>query len=391
MNIKYDMFLLLALMGTASAGAQNKKAAKPKAKTTAVKPAMSAHAKALFDEMLPNTQKIFVIDSMVVSKDNILEAIPLPATYGRMEKTADFFNNPAKEGYAFVNGFGNKCYYTEMGTDSISRLYMQEKVGNEWGERIPVKEINERFTDISFPFMSSDGLTLYFSAKSEEEGLGKRDIYMTKYDAEEGKFLQAENIGLPFNSMDDDVIYVEADADKMAWFGTSRRQSEGKICVYAFVPSQQRQNYQKDEMTDARLKSLASLIRIRDTWTTPEIRDQEVNRLAAMKEKAKSSKGATENADFIVNDNLAYHSAQDFRSDETRRTYYDIIRLRNDIKSKENSLEALRDKYHYASASERNKLARQIMSLEDKAEQTRRDLKTLSDNLRRAEMQLIRR
>ena len=72
MNIKYDMFLLLALMGTASAGAQNKKAAKPKAKTTAVKPAMSAHAKALFDEMLPNTQKIFVIDSMVVSKDNIL-------------------------------------------------------------------------------------------------------------------------------------------------------------------------------------------------------------------------------------------------------------------------------------------------------------------------------
>ena len=205
MNIKYDMFLLLALMGTASAGAQNKKAAKPKAKTTAVKPAMSAHAKALFDEMLPNTQKIFVIDSMVVSKDNILEAIPLPATYGRMEKTADFFNNPAKEGYAFVNGFGNKCYYTEMGTDSISRLYMQEKVGNEWGERIPVKEINERFTDISFPFMSSDGLTLYFSAKSEEEGLGKRDIYMTKYDAEEGKFLQAENIGLPFNSMDDDV------------------------------------------------------------------------------------------------------------------------------------------------------------------------------------------
>ena len=49
MNIKYDMFLLLALMGTASAGAQNKKAAKPKAKTTAVKPAMSAHAKALFD------------------------------------------------------------------------------------------------------------------------------------------------------------------------------------------------------------------------------------------------------------------------------------------------------------------------------------------------------
>ena len=31
------------------------------------------------------------------------------------------------------------------------------------------------------------------------------------------------------------------------------------------------------------------------------------------------------------------------------------------------------------------------MSLEEKAEQTRRDLKTLSDNLRRAEMQLIRR
>ena len=54
--------------------------------------------------------------------------------------------------------------------------------------------------------MTSDGETLYFAAMSEE-GLGGYDIYVTRFDSDEGTFLEAENVGLPYNSFSDDSLF----------------------------------------------------------------------------------------------------------------------------------------------------------------------------------------
>ena len=157
-----------------------------------------------------------------------------------------------------------------MGTDSIARLYTRDMVGSQWGEAKPVKSVNGKFKNISFPFMSSDGQTLYFAGVSDDEGLGKRDIYMTKIEAGEGTFLNAENIGLPFNSPSDDFAYIVADADKLAWFASTRNQPEGKVCVYTFVPTDTRQNYEALSMGEKELHSLACLNRIRATGLRPK-------------------------------------------------------------------------------------------------------------------------
>ena len=178
MNSKKILILLALALTTSGLSAQNRKAKRSKAKVTAVKPkqetslpAMSPTARALFDDMLASTQKVFVIDSTVVDIDNVLAEIPLPATYGRFVKYNSFFNaDKANDSYVFVNGFGNRCYYTEMGNDSIARLYTRDMVGSQWGEPQPVESVNGKFKDISFPFMSSDGQTLYFAGVSDEEG-----------------------------------------------------------------------------------------------------------------------------------------------------------------------------------------------------------------------------
>ena len=350
---------------------------------------MSARAKALYEDMLPNTQKIFIIDSTVVDSRKVLDAIPLPKAYGRYVPYDEFFATSTKSNtYVFVNGFNNRCYFTEIGTDSIARLYTCDKQGDAWGKPQPIKEINDRFKDISFPYMSSDGQTLYFAAESSEEGLGKRDIYMAKYDADEGHFLQAENIGLPFNSSADDYTYVEADADHLAWFATTRRQPEGKACVYTFVPYQPRQNYAADEISDNRLRSYANIIRIRDTWPTPEYREKAMAHLEKLKQNAGKASNGDEEYEFIVNDNTVYHSIDDFMSDETRRDFHDIIRLRNDIKAKTAKLYDMRTQYHNANASERESLGRKIAQMEEKLAASRTDLKTASDNLRKKECRL---
>ena len=394
MKIRIFTLIAIATMTTAASLAQTKKAVKKPAstvKTAQTANAMSPQAKALFEDMLPNTQKVFVIDSTIVDKDNVLSAIPLPKAYGEFADYDAFFGKKTgNKSYVFVNGFGNRCYYTELGTDSVSRLYMRDRLGDKWGEPVAIKEINDMFTDISYPYMASDGQTLYFAGRSASEGLGKRDIYMAKYDADEGAFMQAENLGLPFNSSADDYVYIVADADRMAWFATTRRQPAGKACVYAFVPAEQRKNYSEDELSRGKLLSLANLTRIRETWPTPEIRDKAMARLSQLRNKAAASKSGVDNIEFIVNDNTTYTSISQFRSDETRKAFLDIIRQKNDLASTTGKLDKLRTQYHGATVAEKTSLARQIAALEDKAATARIGISQSEKSLRRKENGLLK-
>ena len=352
---------------------------------------MTAHAKALFDDMLPNTQRIFIIDSTVVDRDNVLGAMPLPSAYGKFVDYDTFFGKQTgSKQTVFVNGFGNRCYYTEVGTDSISRLYMSDRLGNAWGKPQPISEVNDNFTDISFPYMSSDGQTLYFAGVSNTEGLGQRDIYMTKYNADEGTFMPAENIGLPFNSSADDYAFVMADADRIAWFATTRRQPAGKACVYAFVPAEQRQNYSIDELGRNHVASLAAIMRIRETWPTPEIRDKAVARLRQLAAKAEATATQTDIMAFVVDDNHTYTSIDQFRSDATRKAYYDIARQQNDLRRINDSLDDLRTQYHNTAETQRAAIGARIARLEQQQADTAAALRLAEQELRHKESNLLK-
>lgn len=396
MNSKNLLILLALAITTSGLNAQTRKTQRTKGKVGAVKPkpadnlpAMNATAKALFDDMLTSTQKVFVIDSTVVDFDNVLAEIPLPASYGKIVKYDSFFNtDKANDSYVFVNGFGNRCYYTEMGTDSIARLYTRDMVGSEWGEPQPVKSVNDKFKDISFPFMSSDGQTLYFAGISDEDGLGKRDIYMTKIEAGEGTFLNAENIGLPFNSPSDDFAYIVADADKLAWFASTRNQPDGKACVYTFVPTDARQNYDALGMEEKMLHDLACLTSIRDTWPTPEMRENAMLQLKRLKTEISQKQGLAEGFCFVVNDNVTYNSISQFKSDETRKAYYETVRLKNELNSKLAKLDTLRAEYHTATADGKAQIGQNILKMEQLTNELRHTLKRTLSELRLKESRL---
>lgn len=398
MNSKKILILLALALTTSGLSAQNRKAKRSKAKVTAVKPkqetslpAMSPTARALFDDMLASTQKVFVIDSTVVDIDNVLAEIPLPATYGRFVKYNSFFNaDKANDSYVFVNGFGNRCYYTEVGTDNISRLYMRDRLGDKWSKPVAIREINKQFTDISSPYMASDGQTLYFAGVSNSDGLGKRDIYMAKYDADEGHFMQAENIGLPFNSADDDFAYVIADADGMAWFATTRRQPHGKACIYAFVPASQRQNYDADALGRKELLDYAELASIHATWPSTAKRDEAMKRLNSLRSKASVSAQGMGSINFVVNDNTTYTSLAQFRSDDTRKAFMTIARQQKELDNATAKLDALRTRYHYAPANGKEAIAKQIVQLEQREAELRSTITQSQRELRRKEQLLVK-
>ncbi len=387
MNIRLTFLIAMALATTTAFAQKRKAAAKKK---PAVQNTLPPRVQALYDNMLPNTQIVFVIDSTVVDIDSVMNVVTLPKAYGKYVAYNDFFatNSSLNEhSVVYVNGFGNRCYYNEVGNDSISRLYMRSRQGDSWDEPRPLSEINDLVTDASFPYMASDGRTLYFAGKSEEDGLGARDIYMTKYDAEEGQFLKPENIGFPFNSTKDDFLYVEADADSIAWFASTRRQPEGKACVYTFATSSARQNYDAEELTSQELKNYAELMRIRATWPTPELRQAALQKVERLKAKTEEQKEAANEISFIVNDDVTYTHLSDFRSAATKTAYADIRMKQNEVNKLKKDIEANRARYH--SAADKDSLGRAIALDEQDLEQKQKEIKKATSLLRKAENELL--
>ena len=87
------------------------------------------------------------------------------------------------------------------------------------------------------------------------------------YDADSARFYKPENIGLPYNSTGNDYYCIINEFDSIGWLVTDRRQPEGKVCIYTFVPSTSRTIYDDVNMDDNKLKDLADIKSIQATWT----------------------------------------------------------------------------------------------------------------------------
>lgn len=56
----------------------------------------------IYDELLPNTQKIFIIDSIVVDYNQLTNAISLPADYGEILPYDEFFNTKKETVHTYI-------------------------------------------------------------------------------------------------------------------------------------------------------------------------------------------------------------------------------------------------------------------------------------------------
>lgn len=341
----------------------------------------------IYEEMLPNTQKLFIIDSIVVDHSQLSNAIPLPTDYGQILPYDEFFNTKKGDStYVYINGFGNKCFYSEKSSDNTYKLFTRDKLNNsQWSAPQPVEGLDIPFTEINYPYMTADGTTLYFAAKSED-GLGGYDIYVTSYDPESGKFLKAENVGLPFNSNKDDFLYVEDDTDGLAWFASNRRQPEGKVCIYTITLSATRQNYNSD-IDETTLRNYAAITSIKDTWSSEESRQKAMEKLqkARARMNVDKEKDNGSHINFVINDEVEYTDLNNFSSDKNRQLYQSILKKQQQLNDVKGQLEQLRLKYHSAEKSERDKLSVQILNAEKEQENLKQTIINETNSLRKSE------
>lgn len=373
---------LLLLTTCIAAQAQTKK------KTTAKKAAVEKtdeqeRAEMMYERMLSSTAQLLVIDSAVVDFTDFINKIPLNNESGHISTYDAFFKTTGQpSSYVHVNEFGNKAFFSKNDDNGHSRLYMADKLSGKWTGIRELSEFGDEFEDINYPFMMPDGTTLYFSAKGKN-GLGGYDIYVTRYDTDSARFYRPENLGLPYNSTGNDYFCLTDDFDELGWLVTDRRQADGKVCIYTFVPSQSRDVYDEELVDEDRLNSLAELRSIQDTWTDEGQIDAARKRQASL--LARNNAVAKKAITFIVNDNTVYTSATDFKSPTNRERFAKLQEMKKDADEMSERLTAMRQNYSKGNTAEKNRLGSSIIKAEKSLETLRENIHKLEKEIRNTE------
>lgn len=341
----------------------------------------------MYKSMLSATAKVMFIDSVVVDKDDFLSKVPLNKESGYLMGYEEFFHKDNQPGASvYLNEFKNRCYFSTTDTVTGGDLYTMDLLGKEWSSPKLIDELGDDLKKQNYPFLSADGITLYFAAQGENS-IGGYDIFITRFDSETSKFYSAENYGLPFNSKANDYLIAYDDLDTLGWLVSDRNQPEDKVCIYTFVPTYPRQNFNGDEITDKELQSYANIASIRETWQFGD-RDKAMERLRKMKERAQTVEDR-EVIRFVVNDNVTYRRLDDFRSPTNRQSYLEMTGIKASLADKERKLNSLRDAYAGSSARSKEEMRQDIIRLEKEIEQQRLQLHAMEKKIRNAENILL--
>lgn len=332
--------------------------------------------------MLRGTENVAVIDSFVVDKNDFLSAYKLSKESGDISFTED------GSGTSFINELGDKMIFTQASENGETSLYSRIKLIDRWEDPRTVKGLNEAGYNQNYPFIASDGITLYFAAEGNES-MGGYDIFVTRYDSDDNTYLRPDNIGMPFNSPYNDYMYALDDLNNLGWFASDRYQPEGKVCVYVFVPNSTKQVYDYETTDQQTIIDAATLKEIKKTWSDPDKVRIAKQHLAQVLYSGNTEKKKGDFR-FVVDDNAVYHTLSDFRSKEARQMYASFLQKEKDLASLEESLTNLRAAYQQSNKAGKEKMAPGILDKEKRTNELRHELEQLTLSVRNAELKALK-
>ena len=331
------------------------------------------------------TEQVTFIDSMVLPKKQVLQQIKLSEESGSILNYADFFRSGKNDCTVFRNELGNRIVYSEPNQKGHLRLKEKSLIGGEWSMENQLKGLNEEEEDnLNFPFVLTDGITMYYAAECEES-IGGYDIFMTRYDADNQQFLAPENVGMPFNSPANDYLLVIDEYQQLGWFVTDRNQPVDTVCLYTFIPTETRRIYNEQELGAKKLAAMARISSIKDTWKDMNAVNSAKKRLA---DARKGTKNEAKNRDFtfVINDFRTYYTLSDFKDPLAQQKAKIWVETQKEYDAKAKELASLRAKYAAMNEVQRVQIAAQIRLTETAFERLAADKLALEKEIRRTEL-----
>ena len=138
-------------------------------------------------------------------------------------ETSACFSNDTSEIYFCSNrpgGYGGKD------------LYRIKKLPNgKWAMPFNLgKDVNTPYDDDD-PYLHPDGVTLFFSSKGHNT-IGEYDVFKTVLDPETNKFSEAQTLGYPINSVNNDRFFVLSGDGKHGYYSSVKEDSKGSSDIY---------------------------------------------------------------------------------------------------------------------------------------------------------------
>ena len=335
--------------------------------------------------MMKSTERVCVVDSFIVDKATFLEAYHCGRDAGKFFMAADYFDDEAYKGVLTMTERGTDIYFQRtVPGDSVQlqKIFHSSKNGSEWSRATQIEGFETDGND-GYPFMSADGSTFYF-ASDGKGSIGGYDIFVTRYDADEGRFLLPTNIGMPYNSTANDYMLVINEIVNLGWFATDRHLPMDKVCIYVFIPNATKETYNYETEDYNRVLSLAQLHSIAQTQTDNDaVRKarQQLTMLIYEDTDGDDQKDFT----FIIDDATDYHTLADFRSSEARKLFQEWQERTAQYKRGMKRLEAKRMEYADASLSQKQQMAAEIKAQEQKLEDEAMQLIRLEKEIRKIE------
>lgn len=338
--------------------------------------------------MIEATERVTFVDSVVTGKRDFLSAVKLSAESGELIPYSTFFQTPDSSGsgcMVYKNELGNRIIYAKPEAGELTRLYMSDLIDGKWSDTRRLDELDGY--PQGYPFLLSDGATLYFAAMGEES-IGGYDIFVTRYNADDNEFLSPENVGMPFNSPANDYLLAFDEYSQLGWLVTDRNQPEDTVCVYVFIPNNSRRVYDTNIYEDDIMAGLALVSSIADTWGDKE-------EVAAAKQRLEEVKSAEtkvqreKDFEFVVNDEYTYTLLSDFKSEEARNKMQSWLENSAKYKKDKAYLESLRDMYSAADEEERKTLSPQILLHEKDCETEAAKLRAEAKEIRNTEIKKL--
>ena len=327
------------------------------------------------------SEDIQIIDSLVIPKKNFLDAYNLSLTSGSVMPINEFFKNqPLNNKTLFLNERKDKIYYSSGEGDT--NLFTMEKLLDTFGneKQLPFS-INDE-GDQAYPFVLSDGLTIYFSSTGHQS-YGGYDIFVTRYNLTSDSYLAPNQLNMPFNSPFNDYLMVVDEEKGVGWFTSDRYQPADSVCVYTFIPNERISLLESDDVNY--MANRAKISSIADTWK--EGVDYNNLRMEAS-EKLEKQETISGDFTFVINDKATYHTLADFKSSNARSIFSQALGLEQQLENAVKELNEKREQYSSGGDSN-NSLRSSILELERVSETLHLETKRLKIQARNDEIRNI--
>lgn len=336
--------------------------------------------------MLDRVEKIQIVDSINVPAEQFFKFIKLAKSAGRLADEIEIEKIVPKDylDKESLSGLWAPAYLSESEEDMIwygstndgeSKMFESYRLADgSWetpAQIFDYKSIfgNSNGTWVGYPFLMSDGVTLYFAADGENS-LGDLDIFISRRD--EDGFLQPSNIGMPYNSPYNDYMYAIDELTGAGWWASDRNGLKDSVTIYTFIPQDLRINYPVDTPD---LINYAKVLSIKDTQNP----DTDYSDFRAKISALSYSKGSSSDRkfEFALPNGKIITSVSDLSSGMARESMRQYLDERKAYEETADHLAALRVSY----AKGDHSVEQEILSLEDSLGHRRAELKRLKNNI----------